>query len=86
MCLAIPGRVLTVDGGDPDFRSGCVDFCGVRRRVNFAFIPDVVTGDFVLVHVGVALTKIDQHEAARTYQLLEQIGALDEVNDAPSGF
>jgi hydrogenase expression/formation protein HypC len=86
MCLAIPGRVLSVDGMDPDFRTGYVDFCGVRRQVNFAFTPDVLTGDFVLVHVGVALTKIDEDEAARTYQLLEQIGALEEVNDAPSGF
>lgn len=77
---------MSVDGVDPDFRTGYVDFCGVRRHVNFAFTPDVVTGDFVLVHVGVALTKIDEAEAARTFELLAEIGALEEVNDAPSGF
>ncbi len=83
MCLAIPGRIVSIEGADPAFRNGNVDFCGVRRRVNLAFTPDVVPGDFVLVHVGFALTRIDEEEAARTYQYLAQIGALEEEGLAP---
>jgi len=78
MCLAVPGRIVSVEGTDPAFRMGSVDFCGVRRIVNLAFTPDAVPGDFVLVHVGFALTRIDEEEAARTYQYLAQIGALEE--------
>lgn len=84
MCLAVPGKVISVEGVDPAFRHGNVDFCGVRRRVNLAFTPEVVPGDFVLVHVGFSLTRIDEEEAARTYQYLAQIGALEEEGLAPS--
>jgi hydrogenase expression/formation protein HypC len=84
MCLAVPGKVVSVEGADPAFRTANVDFCGVRRIVNLAFTPDVAPGDFVLVHVGFALTRIDEEEAARTYQYLAQIGALEEEGLAPS--
>ena len=84
MCLAVPGKVVSVEGTDPAFRTANVDFCGVRRMVNLAFTPDVAPGDFVLVHVGFALTQIDEEEAARTYQYLAQIGALEEEGLAPS--
>src|SRR5258708_37731921 len=83
MCLAVPGRVVSVEGADPAFRHAHVDFCGVRRIVNLAFTPDVVPGDFVLVHAGVALTRVDEAEAARTFQYLAQIGALEEEGLAP---
>jgi hydrogenase expression/formation protein HypC len=78
MCLAVPGKVLTVEEGDLAFRSGNVDFCGIRKTVNLAFTPEVRPGDFVLVHVGFALTRIDEEEATRTFQYLAQIGALKE--------
>jgi hydrogenase expression/formation protein HypC len=83
MCLAVPGRVLSVEGDDPAFRTGNVDFCGVRKTVNLAFTPDVAAGDYVLVHVGFALTRVDEEEAARTYQYLAQIGVLEEEGLAP---
>ena len=83
MCLAVPGKVLSIEGEDPAFRAGCVDFCGVRKTVNFAFTPEVRLGDFVLVHVGFAITRVDEEEAARTYQYLAQIGALKEEGLAP---
>jgi hydrogenase expression/formation protein HypC len=83
MCLAVPGKVVSIEGSDPAFRAGCVDFCGVRKTVSFAFTPDVVPGDFVLVHVGFALTRVDQEEAARTYSYLAQIGVLKEEGLAP---
>jgi len=78
MCLAVPGRLLNLSGEDPAFRSGSVDFCGVRKTVNLAFTPEVQPGDFVLVHVGFAISRIDAEEAARTFAYLKQIGALAE--------
>lgn len=83
MCLAVPGKVLSIEGSDPAFLGGCVDFCGIRKTVSFAFIPAVKVGDYVLVHVGFALTQIDREEAARTYSYLAQIGALAEEGLAP---
>ena len=83
MCLAVPGRVLSVEDGDPAFRSGCVDFCGVRKTVNLAFTPEAAPGDFVLVHVGFAITRVDEEEAARAYRYLEEIGALADEGLAP---
>lgn len=78
MCLAVPGRVLNLIGDDPAFRSGNVDFCGVRKTINLAFTPEVQPGDFVLVHVGFAISRIDAEEARRTFAYLQQIGALAE--------
>ena len=56
----------------------CVDFCGVRKTINLAFTPEVQPGDFVLVHVGFAISRIDEEEASRTFKYLQQIGALAE--------
>ena len=78
MCLAIPGKLLSIEGEDPVFRLGRVDFCGVKRAVNLAFTPDAQPGDFVLVHVGFAITRVDPDEAQRTYAYLAEIGALQE--------
>ena len=83
MCLAVPGKVLSVEGDDPAFRSARVDFCGVRKTVSLAFTPEVQPGDFVLVHVGFALNRIDEEQAAQTYQYLLQIGALSEEDLLP---
>ena len=84
MCLAVPGRVLSIEGDDPAFRTGNVDFCGVRKSVNLAFTPEVGLGDFVLVHVGFAISRVDEEEAARTYSYLKEIGALEEEGFAPA--
>lgn len=86
MCLAVPGRVVSIEGSDPAFLGGCVDFCGIRKTVSFAFTPTVEVGDYVLVHVGFALTQIDQEEASRTYSYLAQIGALKEEGLAAPDF
>lgn len=78
MCLAVPGKVVNLLGEDPAFRSGSVDFFGVRKTINLAFTPDVQPGDYVLVHVGFAISRIDAEEASRTFAYLKQIGALSE--------
>ena len=77
MCMTVPGIVLSVEDGDAAFRNAQVDFCGVRKTVNLSYTPDVVPGDFVLVHVGFAISRVDREEAARMYQDLRSIGALD---------
>jgi hydrogenase expression/formation protein HypC len=81
MCLAIPGRVLEVllDHG---LRLGRVDFGGTIKKVFLEHVPEATVGDYVLVHVGFALSVIDAEEAARTYRLLDEIGQLGEL-DAP---
>mgnify|MGYP002778283436 CR=1 FL=1 len=76
MCLAVPGRVLTVEGEDPAFRFGKVDFAGVRKQVSLAYTPDAKPGDYVLVHVGFALQVVDEEEAQRSLATLEEIKEL----------
>lgn len=78
MCLAVPGKIVSIEGDDLAFRAATVDFCGIRKNVSLAFTPEARMGDYVLVHVGFALTRIDEEEAARTFKYLQQIGALVE--------
>ena len=76
MCLAIPGKILSQD--DLGFaRTGRVQFGGIVRQVRLDFVPEAAIGDHVLVHVGFAISKIDEEEAHRTYQLLSEMGALE---------
>jgi hydrogenase expression/formation protein HypC len=85
MCLAVPGRILSVDGDDALTRTGRVDFGGLVKEINLAFVPEAAVGDHVLVHVGFAITVIDEVEAGRIFEHLRAIGELDanEEADAP---
>jgi hydrogenase expression/formation protein HypC len=77
MCLAIPGKVLTkenIAGVDV----GQVQFGAVTRQVSLGFVPEAEVGDYVMVHVGFAISRIDAEEAQRTYEILEQLGAVEE--------
>ncbi len=78
MCLAIPGKVLSKEE-----RSGVllgrVDFGGITREIQLDFVPEVEVGEYVIVHVGFALSRLDAEEAARTLELLKQMGELEEV-------
>jgi hydrogenase expression/formation protein HypC len=77
MCLAIPGKIL--EAADSGWnRIAKVQFGGVTRQVYLDFVPEAGVGDYVLVHVGFAVSKVDEAEAKRTYELLEQMGALEE--------
>mgnify|MGYP005837200281 CR=1 FL=1 len=82
MCLAIPGQLLSVEGEDTQ-RRGRVSFGGAVRDVNLAFVPQAKVGDYVLVHVGVALSVIDEKEAQEVFFYLEQIGEVEEEIGAP---
>ncbi len=80
MCLAIPGKVtaITTDADNP-FRSGKVSFGGILREVNLSMVPDARVGDYVLVHVGAAISMVDEAEAKITFEYLRQLGELDEL-------
>ncbi len=77
MCLAIPGKVLEIEELGP-LRSARVQFGGVVRQVSLNFVPEAGLGDYVMVHVGFAISRVDAAEAERTYKLLEEMGALEE--------
>lgn len=80
MCLAIPGKILSIPASlDDTFRIGQVSFGGIRKEVNLAMVPEASIGDYVLVHVGVAISIVDEKEANLTLQYLRQIGELDEL-------
>ena len=81
MCLAVPGVVLEIEGDDPAFRRGSVDFSGVRREVSLAFTPEARRGDYVLVHAGFALTVIDPEEAELTLAELRRLGEAAVAED-----
>jgi len=84
MCLGIPGRVLDIRG-DRGLPMGTVDFGGVRREVCLAYVADEVgVGDYVVVHVGFAISKVDEVEATRTYEMLREMSLLEgELGAAP---
>jgi len=81
MCLAVPGRIVTIEGDDPILRAGIVDFSGVTKRVNLSYVPDAAIGDFVLVHVGFAISTVDEEEAAKVFSYLKEMGDLSELVD-----
>ena len=81
MCLAVPGRILDIDGADPVLREGRVDFCGVIKRVNLSYVPDARVGDFVLVHVGFAIATVDEAEAARVFEYLDEMDELADLRE-----
>ena len=79
MCLAIPGKVLSISGDDPLTRMGRIDFSGVVKQVSLAYVPEAVVGDYVIVHVGFALSKVDEAEAQKVFEYLKQMGELGEL-------
>lgn len=83
MCLGIPGKVIEIHH-EHDVRMGKVDFGGVMKSVCLEHVEDAQLGDYVLVHVGFALAKIDEEEAKRVFEVLEQMGELGDVRDTPA--
>jgi len=81
MCLAIPGRIISVNGADALARTGTVDFGGIQKEVSLAFVPEALVGDYVIVHVGFALSKVDESEANTVFDYLRQIGELQELKE-----
>jgi len=80
MCLAIPGKIVELHDRD-GVRMSKVDFGGITREACLEYVPEAVIGDYVMVHVGFAISRVDEEEAARTYRILEELGQLGEVRD-----
>ncbi|MBL9168831.1 MAG: HypC/HybG/HupF family hydrogenase formation chaperone [Verrucomicrobiales bacterium] len=85
MCLAIPGKVLSIAGDEALQRAGRVSFGGILKEVNLAFVPEAEVGDYVIVHVGVAISRVDGAEAQRVFDYLGQMGELAELQPDSTG-
>jgi hydrogenase expression/formation protein HypC len=83
MCLAVPGRIISVSEDEPLLRPGRVDFGGVVKDVSLACVPEAAIGQYVLVHVGMAISVIDDTEANRVFSFLDQMGELAELEARP---
>jgi hydrogenase expression/formation protein HypC len=83
MCLAIPGKIVSAEGEALE-RTGRVDFGGVTREINLAYVPEAAIGEYVIVHAGFAISRMDEDEARETLDYLRQIEEFAEIG-APSG-
>jgi hydrogenase expression/formation protein HypC len=81
MCLAVPGKITSMQGDDPLSRMGKVDFGGILKEVSLAYVPEANVGDYVIVHVGFALSKVDEEEAAKVFEYLKQMEELAELKE-----
>lgn len=81
MCLAVPGKITSITGDDPLTRMGRVDFGGIVKEVSLAFVPEASVGDYVIVHVGFALSRLDEEEAGKVFEYLREMGELSELKE-----
>lgn len=80
MCLSIPGKLIKITAKlDETFRTGKVSFDGVVKEVSLTLVPEAKVGDYVMVHVGAAISVVDEEEAQKTFDLLKQLGELHEL-------
>ena len=77
MCLGVPGRVLKILDADPLIRSAEISFDGVVQTVSLAFVPEVNAGDYVIVHAGFGLSKVNEEEAGRIFKTLAELDQLE---------
>ena len=80
MCLAVPGKIVSIDKSNPELKMAKVTFGGVAKEICIEWLPDVKVGDYVLVHVGFALNKIDEKDAEETLRILREMGDIEEEN------
>jgi hydrogenase expression/formation protein HypC len=81
MCLAIPGKITSVSGDDPLWRTGKVDFGGIAKEISLAYVPDAKIGEYVIVHVGFALSRLDEEEANKVFRYLKELEDLSELKE-----
>jgi hydrogenase expression/formation protein HypC len=85
MCLAVPGKIVSVAGDDLILRTGKVNFGGIIKQVNLCYVPEARVGDYVIVHVGFALSIVDEEEARRVFEYLQANDGLGELEAEPAG-
>jgi hydrogenase expression/formation protein HypC len=81
MCLAIPGKILSIAGDEPLQRTGKVSFGGIAKNVCLAYVPEAKLGDYVIVHVGFALSIVDEEEAHKVFEYLKEMNELAELEE-----
>src|SRR5215475_3428341 len=79
MCLAVPGKIVSIEGDDPILRDGKVNFGGVVKRVNLSLVPEAKISDYIVVHVNLALSIVDEEEAKQVFEFLKTLGELSEI-------
>jgi hydrogenase expression/formation protein HypC len=78
MCLAVPGKVISIDKSNPDLNMARVDFSGIVKDICVQWLPEVREGDYILAHVGMALNILDEKEALETISLIRELGEFEE--------
>ena len=81
MCLAVPGKILSIAGDEPLARTGRVSFGGIVKEVSLGYVPEAKVGEYVIVHVGVAISTLDETEAHRVFDYLRQMNELTELEN-----
>ncbi len=81
MCLAVPGKIVSIAGDDPLERTGKVSFGGILKEACLACVPEAQVGDYVLVHVGFAISRLDEQEARRVFDHLREMDGLAELEE-----
>lgn len=82
MCLGVPGQLLSITAGEGGLPMGRVSFAGVVKEVCLAYVPEVEVGDYVIVHVGFAISRVDEAEAMQVFEYLRQMDELHELDVA----
>ena len=82
MCLGVPGKVVDVVRHEVGIQMGHVQFGGIQKEVCLSFLPDIQPGDYVIVHAGFAISRIDEEEAAKTLEILREMGELVELTES----
>lgn len=82
MCLAIPGKIESISSKDPLLRIGRINFGGIIKEASLAYVPEAVIGDYVIVHVGFALSRMDENEAQKIFDYVKAMEDLSELKEA----
>jgi hydrogenase expression/formation protein HypC len=85
MCLAIPGKIESISGDDPLSRMGKINFGGILKEACLAYVPEAKVGDYVIVHVGFALSRVDEAEANQVFEYLREMQELTDLEDSGAG-
>jgi hydrogenase expression/formation protein HypC len=78
MCLAVPGKIISISGEDPLLRTGKIDFGGILKEASLAYVPEAGVGDYVIVHVGFAISRLDEAEANKVFEYLREMEELSQ--------
>jgi hydrogenase expression/formation protein HypC len=82
MCLAIPGKITSISGEDELMRIGKIDYGGIQKEASLACVPEAKVGDYVIVHAGFAISRVDEEEAGKVFEYLRQMEELSELGSA----